>query len=72
MRRGVLEEMIRRNGRGFVFDNGCSIYNFVGGMLKRNHKIMFSSILQEMEAKQREHKEEGRDKGHKDIPTEEG
>ena len=53
IRKGILEEIVRNNGRNYVFEGGCSIYNFVGGMLKRNHNLIHRSILESMGAAKR-------------------
>jgi hypothetical protein len=36
----LIEELIDKQGRGYQFEGGSSIYNFVGEMIKRNYRIL--------------------------------
>jgi hypothetical protein len=46
MKRKLIEELVASQGRHFQFEGGLSIYNFVGEMFKRNHKILFHHTVE--------------------------
>jgi hypothetical protein len=48
MKRKLTGQLIEDEGRQYQFEGGSSIYNFVGEMFKRNYRILYDNILQEM------------------------
>lgn len=48
MKRKLIGQLIEDEGRQYQFEGGSSIYNFVGEMFKRNYRILYDNILQEM------------------------
>lgn len=52
-KRRIIDKLISDHGRSFQFEGGLSIYNFVGEMLKRNHKVIFSQMVESLYISQR-------------------
>jgi hypothetical protein len=45
MKQNLIQTLLSNHGRHFQFEGGLSIYNFVGEMFKRNHKIIFDQLV---------------------------
>lgn len=54
MKRNLIETLVSDQGRHYQFEGGISIYNFVGEMFKRNHKILFDQIVESRYAEERQ------------------
>lgn len=46
MKADLIQSLISSHGRNYQFEGGLSIYNFVGEMFKRNHKIIFDQLVE--------------------------
>lgn len=42
----MIEDVIRAKGRGYAFENGQSVYYFVGDVFKRNYAMLYGECYE--------------------------